>query len=99
MSIESDSNRYLAAMHAMQTGVAYELARDPSSGTPKHLRVGVNTAMCDHAALVRILVAKGIVTDAEYATAIADEMEREKQRYEEKINEMYSNGNAKISLG
>lgn len=75
---------YTELCHAMQSGVAYEQGRGGQDGTPKHLRVGVNVAMCDHGALVGLLIAKGIITDEEYAHAIRDEMRREVDRYEER---------------
>ena len=77
------AERYEAAAHAVQTGVAFELERDPSSGTPKHLRVGVNLAMVYQAALANLMIAKGIITEAEYTEAIADETDKEADRYEE----------------
>lgn len=83
MSVRS---RYMAAVHAIQTGTAMELARDPHSGTPKHLRVGVNTGKCEHAALVRLLIEKGLFTEEEYALAIVEELEREVVRYEERLS-------------
>ena len=79
-------DRYLAACHAMQSGVAVEMNSDPNPTTPKHLRVGINSALCDQAALVRLLVDKGILTEAEYTEAIAGEMEREVKRYEERLD-------------
>ena len=85
----SEKLDYRSACHAMQTGVAFELERDPSSGTPKHLRVGVNSALVNDAALVRLLVAKGIITDAEYAQAVTDEMNREVERYQDRIRQNY----------
>ena len=54
---------------------------------PKHLRVGVNMAMCDHAGLVDLLIKKGLITDEEYAEAIADEAEAEKARYEQELSQ------------
>lgn len=75
-------NRYHRACHAVQSGVKFEQERGSSDGSPKHLRTGINVAMCDHAALVRLLISKGIITDLEYFTAIADEAEKEKERYE-----------------
>jgi hypothetical protein len=79
--------RLARAAHAMQSGVAYEMERGRDAATePKHLRVGVNAAMVDHAALVRLLVAKGLFTWEEYAKECADEMEREVARYEERAN-------------
>lgn len=83
----ADSERYTKACHAMQTAVALEISRGDDKATdPKHLRVGVNIAMCDHAALVHILVAKGIITRGEYLKMIADEMEREVARYRALLN-------------
>jgi hypothetical protein len=88
--MSTPQERYLAAVHAMQSGVAMEM-NDPAikATDPKHLRVGVNSAMCDHAALIRVLVAKGILTEAEYVEAVADEMEREQARYEDRLTEKY----------
>lgn len=91
--------RYEAAAHAMQTGVAWELERDGISAgpaSPKHLRVGVNAAMCDQAALVKLLIAKGIITHDEYLEAIATAMEAEAARYEARISRATG---AKITLG
>jgi hypothetical protein len=82
--------RYEAALHAVQTGVAYEMEKDGHSTQPKHLRVGIDARACDHAALVRLLIEKHVITKAEYLDAIADEMEREQQRYTERINELYA---------
>lgn len=79
----------------MQSGVAYEMERDPKPASPKHLRVGVNVALCDHAALVRLLMAKGLFTEEEYFSTLADEMEREKARYEARLTELL---NVKVTL-
>ena len=95
----SAEERYQAAAHAMQSGVAWEMGRDgPDTGptSPKHLRVGVNAAMCDQAALVKLLIAKGIITHEEYLEAIAAEMEAEVGRYEARISRATG---AKITLG
>lgn len=82
-----DQQRYLEAAHGMQAGVAAVMGLgDSSETTPKHLRVGINSAMCDHAALVRLLIAKGLFTEQEYAKEVADEMERERDRYELRIS-------------
>lgn len=81
----NDFERYTEAAHAMQTGVAMAMERGTPSVQPKHLRVGINVAMCDHAALVQLLVEKGLITEEEYAKAIADEMEREVERYRQRL--------------
>jgi hypothetical protein len=43
-----------------------------------------------------LLVSKGVFTLNEYATAMADAAEREKQRYEDEVSKAYG---AKITLG
>ena len=78
--------RYRAAMHAVQSGVAMDLQHDEASGTPKHLRVGANSALVNQAALVRLLTDKGIITEIEYLTALAEEAEAEQRRYEEMLS-------------
>src|SRR5690349_12349124 len=88
-SIAALIERYHELAHAMQSGVAWELQRDPTPGTPKHLRVGVNVALCDHSALVKLLIAKGLITEQEYWTAVVAEMAAEVQRYEERLSQTY----------
>ena len=77
--------RYGQLLHAMQTGVAHMMHRDENQTSPKHLRVGVNNSLCCQAALVKVLVAKGVITEEEYAQACADEMELEVGRYENEL--------------
>lgn len=78
--------RYLNATHAMQSAVAYMMSissRDMPT-EPKFLRVGINAAMVEHTGLVTLLIKKGLITEEEYLEAIADEMEAEVKRYEER---------------
>lgn len=89
---EEAIERYHAAAHAMQTGVATKMAFDPAETTPKHLRVGVNSAMVDHSALAKILMDKGILTEAEYFTALADAMEREVDLYRDYLKQHFPGG-------
>ena len=95
--------RHAAAAHAMQSGVAFEMGQAErrgkieSSVTPKSLRVGVNTALCDSGALARLLIVKGLITAKEYTGAIAVEMENEKGRYEERIRKDL--GKDEVTLG
>lgn len=81
------SNRYLSAMHAMQSGVAFMMSRGSDETEPKHLRVGVNAAMSDQSALAQLLIDRGIITKAEYMAALAAGMEAEKERYVKRIQE------------
>lgn len=92
------NDKYAALLHAMQSGVAMKMNYDPSETSPKHLRVGVNSAMCDHAALARLLVEKGIITREEYEAAITAEMGREVERYQVWLKE-HLGGQTTITLG
>jgi hypothetical protein len=88
---------YTDKAHAMQSGVAMKMNYDPDETSPKHLRVGINSAMCDQAALARLLIAKDIITEAEYEAAITDEMAREVERYQTWLKN-HLGGATKITL-
>ena len=92
MSIEQDQSRYLAAAHAMQTGVALDMEADPTAAAPKQLRVGVNSAHISVEALATLLIKKGLFTIEEYTEVNADAMEREVARYEARLNSERSGG-------
>lgn len=87
----TDVERYEAALHAMQSGVAFEMScPDRSSATePKYLRVGVNSALGAHSALTRLLIEKGLFTQEEYFKVLADAMEDEAAQYQERANERF----------
>lgn len=82
-------DRYTAAAHALQSATKLQLELDAqqgtpapalpdtSSGSPKHLRVGLDLRAADHGALVRLLIAQGVITEADYLAAVADGAERE----------------------
>lgn len=57
--------------------------------TPKHLRVGVNSALVNDAALARLLIRKGLITLEEYESAIAYQMELEVQAYETNLSQYF----------
>lgn len=99
--IQAANERYNSAAHAMQTGVAALMGAGDEQELqvtgPKHLRVGVNSAMVNQDALVRLLIANGIISDVEYFEALADAMERERDAYQERVNKKY--GTSKIVLG
>jgi hypothetical protein len=88
--------RYEAAAHAVQSGVAMEMNFNSKPTDPKHLRTGINIGMSDHASLVRLLCAKGFITEEEYLEAIADGMEAERKAYEEKLRTRFGN---RVTLG
>jgi hypothetical protein len=93
--------RYAAAAHAMQSGVAMDMESDPSGSkgatTPKHLRVGVNSAMVTDEGLATLLIAKGVITLDEYTEAVTVAMEAEQARYEQLLTERFG-GLAKFTL-
>lgn len=93
-------NRYHAAAHRMQTGVAIELQMPDRehAASRKHLRVGVNSAMVDASAIALVLMRKGIITPLEYMEALAQKMEEEAAVYERRINDAHGGGN-RIKLG
>lgn len=87
---EQDLARYFNACHAMQSGVAMEMELRPGSAatSPKHLRVGVNTAMLEHSAVVRLLLDRGLFTLDQYEAALADAAEAEARRYERRLSDL-----------
>jgi hypothetical protein len=81
--------------HAIQTGIAYEYEINGIEHT-KHLRVGINSNMCEVSSLCRILVDKGLITWEEIFDSSIKELEQEVKRYEERLSKHYG---AKITLG
>ena len=92
----SDKDRYDAAAHAVQSGIASRIALDPKFASPKDLRVGLDCGKADMEGLARLLIAKGVFTEAEYGAAMADAMEAEKGRWEA---DMSTRMGRKVSLG
>jgi hypothetical protein len=93
---QDDVDRYLAALHAMQTGVAIEQARGSRDGEPKHLRVGINSAKVEMGALAALLIEKGLFTRDEYTAAVADAMETEVAAYEQRIQEQVGHSGVRL---
>ena len=88
MSVFKD--RYTAAGHRVQTAIAYMLGKGSDLATPKHLRVGVNMAMAEHAALAMLLVDKGVITLEEYEEQLADFTEKEADRCVQEARDKYN---------
>jgi hypothetical protein len=87
MGQEQDIQRYYDAMHAVQTGVDYYQQVDPD--TPKHLRVGINSALITASATARLLIDKGVFTEEEHWAKLAELAEEEKTAYEKRLSEHY----------
>lgn len=69
-------------MHGMQSGVAMKINFDASDTSPKHLRVGVNSALVDSGAMAGLLIKKGVITEEEYLEMLVEVAERERESYE-----------------
>ena len=82
----SADDRYRAAVQGMQTAVQMMIVRGVSDeARPARLRGDVNIAAINHSALVRLLIAKGIIEEPEYLEALAGGMEAEVSTYENQL--------------
>ena len=79
---QNDIDRYTAAAHAVQSGVTSLLLVHPELAEDKHVRVGITSTQVTDAAVARLLIEKGIVTQDEYEHALAAEMDAEVERLE-----------------
>lgn len=97
--LETLKAEYFALAHAVQTGVkstmehdrAHHPARDQDRDEygAKHLRTGVNMAICEHSALVRIMLDKGLITQIEYYTELNKVLREEVANYEQNLSERF----------
>lgn len=95
-SVDEIKREYEALCHAMQSGVAAVMNYDVQPTTPKHLRVGVNSALVDSGALAKLLMAKGVISELEYYTALRAGMRAEVENYKTYLAARM--GGAKIDL-
>lgn len=85
-----------AILHGIQTGIAQLMGMGKANDTtPKHLRVGLNNALVEHGALVRLLIEKRIIDEWEYFEMYKKMLIEERTRYEEEISSYLG---AKITL-
>ena len=84
---------FWGTLHAMQSGVAMKMNYDSSETTPKHLRVGVNSAMVETGALAKLLMEKGVFTEEEYYQALVEVMQNEVNLYREWLQQRLNNVN------
>lgn len=87
MTVDELKAKHIALCHAMQSGVAYN--HDTADQTPKHLRVGVNSALISVAALGELMVSKGLITEQEYWQSLVDGMAKEVADYEGELTKQY----------
>jgi hypothetical protein len=81
--LESLRTEIAGYQHAVQTGVGLvnECMDDRGECSPKHLRVGVNSAIIDGSALAKLLIDKGVITEIEYFRAVRDLWKAEYEDY------------------
>lgn len=96
-TLQQKKQLYASLCHAMQTGVAFR--DNKSDQKPKHLRVGVNSAMVETGVLAKILIDKGIVTEEEHLDALIEGMRKEVDAYRQYIADEKGVSVDKIQLG
>lgn len=80
-----------ALAHRVQSAIAFFEGQKEVFGTrhpetePKHLRVGVNSALVETSALARLMFRKGLMTAAEYYDTLIEAWEQEVDSYRERI--------------
>jgi hypothetical protein len=52
------------------------------------MQSGVNSAMCDHAALAKLLIERGVITADDYELAVVEQMEAERDRYAAELTKL-----------
>jgi uncharacterized coiled-coil protein SlyX len=75
--------RYRAALHAVQTTL---IEMGDTLATPKHLRVGIDSAHVSDGALVRLLISKGVITEREHLEALVAQAEEERGSYDDRLS-------------
>jgi len=95
---------YEEAGHGVQSAIRFEMSQqgfadDEHPGSRggqdkivhmlKHLRVGIDMRAADHSGLAALLVAKGLITEAEYIEQMRLAANEELARYEEHCREAY----------
>jgi len=90
------------AQHAMQTGVRMYTEQSLPDASPelirllKHLRVGINTCMCETATMCELLAKAGHIDLEEFYKMLADKLEDDVKGYEK---ELKADFNIDITLG
>lgn len=87
MTMDDFDKRHRELLHAIQSGVEYDVNK--RSLEAKHLRVGITSALVEHGALVKLLIAKEVFTEVEYAEALIEGLEREVREWEQRLEKHY----------
>lgn len=84
-------DRMIQAGHRVQTAIALFEGRRDATGErypetePKHLRVGVNSALIEASALANLMFRKGLITSDEYFEALIEQWDHEVERYSARV--------------
>lgn len=87
IEIENLRARYMAAMHGVQAGIAMLIEQGETLATPKHLRVGIDSAMVSDAALVQLLIEKGVISELEYYESLVKYADMERETLERRLSD------------
>lgn len=92
-------SRYTGAGHRIQTAIAVLIGRDAdyTPVQPKHMRVGIDLSKSDMAGLARLLIEKGVFTEAEYVDAITRAAEDEAAAYEKEVQAVLGNRGVRVA--
>jgi hypothetical protein len=88
--------KYHEALKAMQAAIGMDVETGTKSASPKHLRVGINSAMIDTGAIARLLIKKGVFTEQEFDESLEVLANEEVASYEKLLSEKLA---AKVTLG
>jgi hypothetical protein len=88
---------YEAAAHGVQSAIRFEMSLqgfadddiDIIAHMLKHIRVGLDMRAADHSALAEMLIAKGVMTEAEYIEQMRLAANEELARYQEHCRMAY----------
>lgn len=101
MTYEEFDVKHRQLLHALQTGIMYMLEKQVPNYAPiadfkrddllvalKHMRVGIDSAKCEHGVMAQILIDKGIITAEEYRERMMAGYEKEVKMYERTLSEL-----------
>ena len=74
---------YEQALHGIQTAIQHEISTGKSRKTePKHMRVGIDSGHISDAALVTLLIQKGLIDETEFHESLRRQANAELADYE-----------------
>ena len=84
----SPGEEYHSLMHQMQSAIAMCIGLGIDIGaSPKHLRVGVNSALIDSGALADLLLKKGLITKEEFGAMVVEKVRADVEDYKERLRQ------------